>query len=114
MREAVRDSGRLQHMLSAMTNIFEFCEGRDLNSIESDKMLYFAIVKNLEIVGEAVYMLTQEFKDSHPQTPWDDIEGMRHVLVHGYYQILPSEIISVVRKDIPVLYGQVKTYLGIV
>ncbi len=44
-------------------------------------------MKNVEIVGEAAYMLTKEFKASHPEIPWKQVEGMCHVLVHGYLNI---------------------------
>ncbi len=50
-------------------------------------MLKFAIIKNLEIIGEAAYKLTKSFKLKHTSIEWSDIIGMRHILVHGYYQI---------------------------
>jgi uncharacterized protein with HEPN domain len=49
--------------------------------------LRFAVIKNLEIIGEASYLLTKEFKSRHDSIEWKDIIGMRHILVHGYYQI---------------------------
>ena len=57
-------------------------------SINQDKkLIYYGIVKNIEIVGEAAYKLTSVFRRQHPDTPWDVIMKMRHVLVHDYYQI---------------------------
>ncbi|MDE5976795.1 MAG: DUF86 domain-containing protein [Muribaculaceae bacterium] len=41
----------------------------------------------VEIIGEAAYMITKEFKDSHNELDWKEIQGMRHHLVHGYYHI---------------------------
>ena len=61
------------------------------------------IVKQVEIIGEATYMLTKEFRQTHPDVEWDAIEGMRHVLVHGYYAITPNKVWNVVNKDLPVL-----------
>ena len=54
--------------------------------------MQFAIIKNLEIVGEAAYLLTKDLKQNHSEVEWKDIEGMRHFLVHEYYQI-SNEII---------------------
>ena len=54
--------------------------------------MFFAVVKNLEIVGEATYMLTDEYKKLHNFIPWQVIEKMRHVLVHGYYTVSPEKV----------------------
>lgn len=87
MREKPRDKGRLLHILQSIANIETFMEGKSAEDFLTDKMLYFAVVKNMEIVGEASYMLTQEFKDNHSETEWKQIISMRHILVHGYYHV---------------------------
>ena len=69
------------------------------------------MVKNVEIIGEAAYMLSQEFKDSHPQTPWKIIIGMRHILVHGYFEVEPDEIWNVIDKDLKPLQAQLESFL---
>ena len=65
----------------------------------------------MEIIGEAAYMLTPEFRDRHPQTPWRDIINMRHILVHGYYQVDSREVCSTIVRDLPVLKKQIEGYL---
>ncbi len=50
-------------------------------------MRYFAIMKNVEIIGEAANMLTPGFRQQHTELPWKQIIGMRHILVHGYAQV---------------------------
>lgn len=87
MREKPRDKERLLHIIEAIDNIFEFIENKSFQSYQSDKILRFAIIKNLEIVGEASYLLTKNFKQENTNVEWDEIIGMRHILVHGYYQI---------------------------
>lgn len=87
MREKPRDKERLLHIIEAIDNIFEFIENKSFQSYQSDKILRFAIIKNLEIVGEASYLLTKNFKQENSNVEWDEIIGMRHILVHGYYQI---------------------------
>lgn len=69
------------------------------------------MVKNVEIIGEAAYMLTQEFRDAHPGTPWKIIVGMRHFLVHGYYEVDPDEVWNVIDKDLAPLKEQLESYL---
>lgn len=87
MRERLKDIDRLQHMIEAIDNILEFVYQKSFTEFRKDKMLRFAVVKNLEILGEAAHLLTKEFKELHPSIEWAEITGMRHVLVHGYYQI---------------------------
>ncbi len=65
--------------------------------------IYFGLVKHVEIIGEAVYKLTLEFRTSHSEVNWDDIERMRHVLVHGYYKIRPEQLWNTIAIDVPAL-----------
>ena len=90
-------------MLEAIANVNLFMAGKDLSSLKSDKMLYFAVIKNIEIIGEAAYKLSTEFKEKHSDIPWRQIEKMRHVLVHGYYSISAPLLFNVYTEDIPVL-----------
>ena len=73
MREVVKDRGRLEHILIAISNIEEF---------------------------------TKEL--THPSIPWIVIEKMRHVLVHGYYTILPGKVWKTVQEDLPLLKQQIE------
>lgn len=70
-------------------------------------MLFYATVKNIEIIGEAAYKLTHAFCRLHPETPWDFIAKMRHVLVHDYYQISTKEVWKVIKDDLQPLREQV-------
>jgi uncharacterized protein with HEPN domain len=101
MREKPRDKERLSHILEAIDNIFEFVDSKSFEQYKSDKMLRFAVVKNLEIIGEAAYLLTKDFKNKFNSISWDDIIGMRHVLVHGYYQIRDEIVWTTIENDLP-------------
>jgi len=70
-----------------------------------------ATVYNIQIIGEAVYRLSTEFKESHTETPWALIEKMRHVLVHDYYRINNDVLWSVITEDLPPLKLQIEAYL---
>ena len=112
MREAVRDKGRIEHMLAAIANVEEFTNGVSAEEFVNSKVLFFAVVKNIEIVGEATYMLTKEFRESHQSIPWLVIEKMRHVLVHGYYTVSPEKVWKTVQEDLPVLKEQLANLLA--
>ena len=112
MREAVRDKGRIEHMLAAIANVEEFTNGVSAEEFVNSKVLFFAVVKNIEIVGEATYMLTKEFRESHQSIPWLVIEKMRHVLVHGYYTVSPEKVWKTVQEDLPALKEQLANLLA--
>ena len=111
MREKPRDKGRLQHILQAIDNVEEFRQGINFEEFKQNKLVFYAIVKNVEIVGEAVYMLSKQFKDSHPELPWTDIAGMRHVLVHDYYNITPARVWDTTSHDLVELRHYVELYI---
>lgn len=111
MRETERDPLRIEHMLEAANNIMEFMKGKRLIDLQNDKILFFAVVKNIEIIGEAAFMLTKEYREAHPDIPWRQIAGMRHVLVHDYYKISPQEIYNVYAQNLSKLIEDLKPLL---
>lgn len=112
MRENVRDRDRLEHIVESINNILDFAEGKTREELEADKLRYYGIVKNIEIIGEASYKLTRTFCRQHPETPWEFIMKMRHVLVHDYYQISSREVWKVIKEDLQPLREQVARYIA--
>ena len=111
MREPVRDRERLEHILEAIDRILGFAEGKTKEELETDRMNFYGIVKNIEIIGEAAYKLTKAFRIEHPETPWDDIIKMRHILIHDYFQIDKEAVIYVIEDNLRPLREQVARYL---
>ena len=64
MRERIKDYDRLLHIMEAIANVFEFLEGKTVDDLTNDKLLFYGVVKNVEIIGEAAYMLTNELRVS--------------------------------------------------
>jgi uncharacterized protein with HEPN domain len=112
MREKLRDKGRIEDIIKYSENIRMMIDGVSYDKFENDILIYYAVMKNVEIVGEAAYMLSAEFKEAHPQTPWKIVQGMRHYLVHGYANIDVHELYSTVVNDIPILRQQAEKYLA--
>ena len=73
--------------------------------------MYYAVVKNIEIIGEAANMVTSDFQDAHPDTPWKKIKGMRNYIIHEYFQVDDIVVWEVATKDLPALQEQVTDYL---
>lgn len=111
MRELVRDKGRLEDIIEHSNNVLSIIDGIDFERFEKDILIYYATMKNVEIVSEAAYMLTKEFKANYTEIPWKQVEGMRHVLVHGYSQVLPRILWNTAKHDIPAIKRQVEKYL---
>ena len=113
MREKVRDKGRLEHILEQLQNVESFLSGKTLADLQADKILQYAVIKSIEIIGEAAYMLSNEFRTQHSDVEWDGIIRMRHVLVHGYYQISVPLVWSIIEEDLPSFKEQIVKLLEI-
>lgn len=112
MRERARDKGRLEDILEYSSNVTMLIEGYTLEELIADKRTYYSVVKNIEVVGEAAFMLTKAFKKAHPATPWKLVQGMRHVLVHDYATIDNRELYNTAVNDMIPLRQQVEHYLA--
>ena len=111
MREPVRDRERLEHILEAIDRVLDYTEGKTKEELQDDKMRFYGIVKNIEIIGEVAYKLTKAFRKEHAETPWDDIIKMRHILIHDYFQIDEEAVIYVIEDNLRSLREQVARYL---
>jgi uncharacterized protein with HEPN domain len=108
MREISRDKGRLDHILDAIEKAEEFTGNVNFAQYQKSALLRFGVTKAVEIVGEASYRLTDEFREKHPEIEWRKIINMRHVLVHGYYQMEDKIIWDTIHNDFPVLKEKIK------
>ena len=97
------DLSRLHHMLDAASEALSFATGHTRSDLDTDRKLLLALVKDVEIVGEAASRMSLELRNRHPQVPWVDIISMRHRLVHGYFNVDPDIVWSTVAEDLPPL-----------
>ena len=111
MREASKDIIRLEHIVQAIERIKRYTLGKRFDDLVKDDMMYYAVVKNIEIIGEAANLLTNEFKSEHPDTQWKLITGMRNYIVYEYFQVDNTVIWDVIQNDLPYLEAQIKDYL---
>ena len=102
MRDKLNDPARLQLIREAIANIESFMQGTNSpEAFEGNKILCHAVAYNLQCIGEGVYRLSKEFISSHAEIDWDEIEGLRHVLVHDYYMVNMRTLWNIVQKDLP-------------
>jgi uncharacterized protein with HEPN domain len=99
------DAVRLCHMRDAAQEAVGFAGGRTRNDLDADRMLVLALVKEIEIIGEAAFRISQTERDQLAEVPWDDVIGMRHRLVHAYFDINLDILWRTVQDDLPHLLG---------
>ena len=112
MREHSRDKGRLEDIKQYAQNVETIIKGITFDDFVQDIRIYYSVMKNIEIIGEAANMLTKDFKEQHSELPWRQIVKMRNVLVHGYAQVSNVDLWDTASNDIKVLLAQVSVYLS--
>lgn len=98
-----RDEVRLRHMLDAANEAVSFMTDRSRSDLDTDSMLALAMVRLLEIIGEAANAVTEETQQQNPQIPWRQITGTRNRLIHGYYHVDMDIVWQIVKQDLPPL-----------
>ncbi len=97
------DRVRLHHMLDAAKEIQFFALGYARKDLEQDRKLALAIIKDIEIIGEAASQVSEELRARYPEIPWPSIVGMRNRLIHAYFDIDLDLVWGTVAEDLPPL-----------
>ena len=90
-------------MLDAAHAAISFVGGKTRQDLETDLMFAFALVRAIEIVGEAASRISKEEQQNYPQIPWRGITGMRHKIIHDYFDIDYDVVWETVQLRIPEL-----------
>ena len=112
MREHSRDRGRLEDILKYAQNVEQIVSGITYEQFVADIRIYYSVMKNVEVIGEAANMLTRHFRETYTELPWRLIVSMRNVLVHGYAQVSDADLWQTATDDIQPLREQVQRYLA--
>ncbi len=105
------DDIRLRHMLDAAIEALRFTSGRQREDLEADRQLTWALIKAIEIIGEAAGQLSEETKTENSNIPWRDIIGMRNRLVHAYFDINLDILWKTVIDGLPPLLDDINRAL---
>lgn len=112
MREHSRDRGRIEDILKYAENVEFIVNGISFDDFIKDIRIYYSVMKNVEVIGEAANMLTRHFRETYTELPWRQIVSMRNVLVHGYAQVSDADLWQTATSDIKPLREQVQQYLS--
>ena len=106
------DRVRLRHLADALNSAISFARGRNRSDLDSDEMLLFALVRAVEIAGEAASKITAETRAEFPDLPWSAMAGMRNRLIHAYFDVNRDILWTTVTEAAPPLVERLETILG--
>ncbi|MGC9424043.1 HepT-like ribonuclease domain-containing protein [Vibrio sp.] len=93
----------IQDIIDSLDKIMKFVEGMSYDDFEHDDKTVFAVVRALEIIGEAVKNIPDEVRERYPEIPWKDMAGMRDKLIHSYFGLRLERVWETVQEEIPPL-----------
>lgn len=106
------DRTRLGHMLLYAQDAQRFAQGRVRADLDTDRMLYLAVLRALEVIGEAATRVSQPLQDQHPEIPWAQIIALRNRLIHGYDAVDPDRLWQILTADVSKLIGDLQHILA--
>lgn len=97
----------LQDILDSTAKVFSYTKSRTQEEFEADGMVYDAVIRNLEVIGEAAKQIPEELREASPKIPWRMICGFRDHLAHAYFGLDNDTVWEVVRIELPTLADEV-------
>lgn len=94
---------RIKDILESIAKISRYTEGITFEIFSADEMIIDAVVRNIAIIGEAARNIPVEIQEKYPQIPWDEICGMRNIVIHQYFGVSLSILWQTVKEDLPKL-----------
>ncbi|MFO7752362.1 MAG: DUF86 domain-containing protein [Desulfobacteraceae bacterium] len=93
----------MEDILDALERIFEYVQGMDYDSWSNDRKTMDAVVRNLEIIGEAAANVPENIQEQFDKVPWYQMKGMRNILIHEYFGLDDKVIWKTIQNDLPSL-----------
>jgi len=94
---------RIEDMLDAIDAIEEFVSGMDFEGFRTDRKTVDAVVRNLEVIGEAARHVPEDVREKYGSVPWKDIIGIRSVLIHEYFGVDYDILWATIETNLPTL-----------
>jgi uncharacterized protein with HEPN domain len=107
-----KDRIRLQHMIDHATEALRMIKGRTRKDLDEDRKLNLALVRLLEIVGEAASRTSESTRSLLPDLPWMQMTGLRNRLIHGYDEVDFDILWTILQDDLPPLATKLKQALS--
>ena len=101
----------LEDILDSISKIREFTGNMDFSAFSKDEKTSFAVIRALEIIGEASKNIPEEVRSSHPDIPWREMAGIRNKLIHDYFGVNLAVVWKTVKEDLPTLEPKIRSLL---
>ena len=111
MKPEQRDPALLWDILQAAKDIMDFVQGKTFHEFENQKILRFAVERQILVIGEAANKVSESFRNTHPDIPWKAMIAQRNIIAHEYGEILVERIWRVATERIPELYSQIRPFV---
>lgn len=95
-------------MLENAQRAIQFTEGMDYKSFSEDEKTVYAVIRAVEVIGEAAANIPENVRKQYPRIPWREVKGMRNKLVHHYFGVNMEVVWQTVREDLPMLIEALK------
>lgn len=105
------DNIYIDHIFHSIDRIKSYLKDKDYQSFSQDFLTQDAVVRQLEIIGEATKRISREFRDNYPQVPWSDMAGMRDILIHDYIDVDTDIVWKTASESIPELEGLLRSLI---
>ena len=102
------DSLYVRDIKEAIDAIFSYTRDITLDDFQIDRMRYSAVIREFELIGEAVSNLSDNVKENYPHIAWQDIKDFRNLLIHEYFGVDLEIVWNIIRSDLPPLYEAIK------
>ncbi len=103
---------RVEDMLEAIERVTAYVDGMSRSQFVADSRTQDAVLRNLEVLGEASKRVPFHIQRRHGEVPWSRIGDMRNILVHEYHSVDPEIILDAARHDLPPLVGPLRAVLN--
>jgi len=102
----------LRHILECINRIEEYVNGMKEEDFSSDSKTHDAVLRRLEIIGEAVKQIPEDLKEKYSHIPWKEFAGLRDILIHKYFGVDLHLTFQVIQKDLPKLKEEIHKILN--
>jgi len=101
----------IEDILESIRLIKKYRGNLSKENLDNNQELKDSIVRRLEIIGEAVKNIPDDFKDKYPEVPWKKIAGLRDIIIHAYFNIDLDIMWDIIKEDLPDLKNKIKNIL---